>query len=298
MNWQSKNTSRFVFFIVILTHAWAAFCAESIRIRIMAANLTTGNYQSYEDPAKRIFQGLKPDIILIQEFNVGNNTTTEIDAYIQSSFGAGYYWMREPGNEQIPNGVVSRWPFAASGEWSDTAVKDRDFAWARIDIPGDKDLWAVSIHLLTSGTTERNTEATALKNYINANVPSKDYLVIGGDLNTGSRTEDAIKTLSAIVVTASPYPQDQNGNTNTNAKRTSPYDWVLPDSDLHALKTPLVIGKSTYTNGLVFDSRVYTPLTEVAPVKSTDSSATNMQHMAVVRDFLLRLPSSAVWCLY
>jgi len=35
----------------------------------------------------------------------------------------------------------------------------------------------------------------------------------------------------------------------------------------------------------VFDSRVYTPLSDVAPVLSTDSAATNMQHMAVVRDF-------------
>ncbi|OQB21129.1 MAG: hypothetical protein BWY12_01893 [candidate division BRC1 bacterium ADurb.Bin183] len=298
MNRQRKHIAYFVFFIAIFSHALTVFCAENIRIRIMAANLTTGNKQSYEDPAKRIFQALKPDIVLIQEFNVGNNTTAEIDAYIQESFGAGFNWMREPGKEQIPNGIISRWRIVASGDWSDTAVANRDFAWARIDIPGDKDLWAVSIHLLTSNATARNTEATALKNYISVNVPAKDYLVIGGDLNTGNRTENAIKTLSAIVETASPYPADQNGNTNTNANREKPYDWVLPNSYLHALKTPLIIGKSIYPDGLVFDSRVYTPLSEVSPVKSTDSSATNMQHMAVVRDFLLELPSPDIWYLY
>jgi hypothetical protein len=37
----------------------------------------------------------------------------------------------------------------------------------------------------------------------------------------------------------------------------------------------------------VFDSRVYTPLEDVAPVLRADSQATNMQHMPVVKDFLL-----------
>jgi hypothetical protein len=50
---------------------------------------------------------------------------------------------------------------------------------------------------------------------------------------------------------------------------------------------PTVIGSSSFPNGLVFDSRVYTPLTDVAPIQKADSSALNMQHMPVVRDFAL-----------
>jgi hypothetical protein len=46
-----------------------------------------------------------------------------------------------------------------------------------------------------------------------------------------------------------------------------------------------VIGQSTYADGIVFDSRVYDPLAEVAPVLFGDSGAVNMQHMAVARDF-------------
>ena len=50
---------------------------------------------------------------------------------------------------------------------------------------------------------------------------------------------------------------------------------------------PVVIGENSFANGLVFDSRVYTPLSDVAPVVQSDSGATNMQHMAVIRDFRL-----------
>ena len=43
-------------------------------------------------------------------------------------------------------------PILDSGSWDDTLSPNRDFAWARIDVPGPHDLWAVSLHLLTSST--------------------------------------------------------------------------------------------------------------------------------------------------
>ncbi len=260
---------------------------EETIIRIVAANLTSGNFQSYEEPGKRILQGLNPDICLIQEFNVGANADSEIAAFVEEVFGTDFQWYREPGDEQIPNGIISRYPIVDAGEWEDTAVENRDFAWARIDIPGSIDLWAVSVHFLTSNTTDRNTEATTLKNYIESNIPAENYLIIGGDLNTGSRSETAITTLSDIAVTSLPFPADQNGNDNTNRDRDKPYDWLLPNSVLNEISTTLVIGSSAYPDGLVFDSRVYTPLSEVSPVLETDSAADGMQHMAVVRDFLI-----------
>jgi hypothetical protein len=47
----------------------------------------------------------------------------------------------------------------------------------------------------------------------------------------------------------------------------------------------VVLPSHTFGSGLVFDSRVYTPLTDVSPVVSTDSGATGMQHMAVIKNF-------------
>lgn len=258
----------------------------------MAANLTSGNGQDY-DPGhgNRILQGLKPDIVLVQEFNYLNNTAADFRAWVDANFGPTFSYSREPGGDQIPNGVVSRYPILASGEWNDSAVSNRDFAWARIDIPGDKDLWVISVHLLTTSSSNRNSEASQILNYIAAQgVPASDYVALGGDFNTDSRTEACINTLSSYFTTSGPFPVDQSGNGNTNAGRNKPYDWVLADTDLHARRTPVVIGTNSFANGLVFDSRVYSPLP--SPVLAGDSGAANMQHMAVVRDFLIPTTST------
>ena len=259
----------------------------TVCVCVMAANTTSGNGQDYNPGhGTRIFQGTDPDIVLIQEFNYGGNTTAEIRSFVDTAFGASFSYYREAG-AQIPNGIISRWPIIESGEWDDTAVSNRDFAWARIDVPGPTDLWAVSIHLLTSGSSARNGEAQKLVTFIQGKVPTGDYLVIGGDLNTGSRSEACISTLAQLVVTSGPYPADKNGNTNTNASRGSPYDWVLADADLHAHRTALTIGASSFTNGLVADTRVYTPLASISPALAGDSGASGMQHMGVLRDYLI-----------
>ncbi|HSK04987.1 MAG TPA: endonuclease/exonuclease/phosphatase family protein [Kofleriaceae bacterium] len=255
------------------------------RVRIVAGNLTSGNYQAYEAPGTRIFQGLKPDIALIQEFNVGDNAPATVRAWVDTTFGASFFVYREPG-AQIPNGIVSRYPILQSGIWEDPVSPNREFAYARIDVPGPKDLWAVSLHLLTTDSS-RPAEATALVNYINTNVPAGDYLVVGGDLNSDTRTEPAITTIGQVVDIAGPFPVDQGGDGDTNAGRNKPYDWVMFDADLKPLEVPVTIGAASFPNGLVFDSRVYTPLADVSPIQLGDSAAPMMQHMAVVRDIQL-----------
>jgi endonuclease/exonuclease/phosphatase family metal-dependent hydrolase len=269
----------------------ATVVGKSARIRLMAANISSGNYQSY-DPGHgtRIFQGTDPDIVMIQEFNYGTNSTADIRSFVDTAFAPTFSYYREEG-AQIPNGVISRWPIIASGEWDDGSVSNRDFAWARIDIPGPTDLWAVSLHLLTSSSTARSTEATQLVSLIKQKIPAGDFLVIGGDFNTGARNEACISTLAQLVVTSGPYPADRNSNSNTNSSRSKPYDWVLANADLNAFKTSVTIGGSTFTNGLVADTRVYAPIDELAPALTADSASTNMQHMGVVRDFLV--PSDA-----
>ncbi|MCG8366312.1 MAG: pre-peptidase C-terminal domain-containing protein [Pseudanabaenales cyanobacterium] len=254
-------------------------------LRIMAANTSSGNRQSY-DPGEgtRIFQGLDPDIVLIQEFNIGDNSDSAIRNWIDTTFGDEFVYYRES-DAQIPNGVISRYPILDAGEWDDPEVSNRDFAWAQIDIPGDNDLWAISVHLLTRNSTVRNAEAIALLEFIQAQVPEEDYLVIGGDFNTRSAREDALRTLAAVVNTSPPYPVDQDGDGDTNASRRRPYDWVFEDADLNQYKIPVQIGANTFPDGLVFDSRTYHPLYEVAPVRRNDSGAVNMQHMAVIKDF-------------
>ncbi len=252
----------------------------------MASNLTSGNYQSYDlGHGIRLMQGVQPDVIAIQEFNYASNSATDLQS-LSDQVIPGSAYCRETG-AQIPNGIISRWPILECGEWDDPYVDNRDFVYARIDIPGPHDLWVVSLHLLTANASTRNNEATKLVQFIQATIPAGDYLAVGGDLNTDARTEACFTTLSPIVVTTAPYPVDQNDNGGTNASRAKPYDHMLVDTDLRAFQVPTQIGASIYPDGLVLDSRVYTPISEIAPALQSDSGAPSMQHMGVVKDFLI-----------
>jgi endonuclease/exonuclease/phosphatase family metal-dependent hydrolase len=254
------------------------------RLRLMAGNLTTGSQNYNNGEGTRIFQGTKPDVAMIQEFKYGGNTTAEIRSWVTEAFGSEYSYYRG-GSGNIPNGVISRYPILSSGDWVDSKVSDRQFTWARIDIPGSTNLFAISVHLLTSSAANRQAEAAQLISLINANVPSGDYITIGGDFNTGSRTEAALSTFSSRFTVAGPYPADRNGNGNTNASRAKPYDWVIVSPSLSALTTATIIGNSSFPAGLVADTRVYSPLSEISPARSGDSGAAQMQHMGIVRDF-------------
>lgn len=274
-------------------HGWSATnlfivfdgtSANAITCRIMAANLTSGNYQAYEAPGIRIFQGLQPDIVGIQEFNYRSGTLRQL---VDTAFGTGFWYYVEPGGQSIPNGIVSRWPIIASGEWNDPYVADRDFAWATIDVPGPRKLHVVSVHLWSSGgASGRNNEAIILTNRIRSTFPAGDFIVLAGDLNTDTRTEAAVTTLKTILLDAR-VPVDKNNNDKTNEPRSKPYDYVLPNALLHSNHVPVVIDGRAYTNGLVFDSAVWHDATLPAPILPGDSHVSGMQHMPVVKDFLL-----------
>jgi endonuclease/exonuclease/phosphatase family metal-dependent hydrolase len=262
------------------------------RVRAMAANLTSGNFQSY-DPGhgQRIIQGVQPDVVMIQEFNSGDKSAAAIAGFVEATFpDAGYSWHRGAAGATngIPNGVISRWPIVASGEWVDTRVSNRGFTWARVDLPGPHELWVVSVHLLTASASVRNAQAQDLVALFTANIPSTDYLLLGGDFNTDTRAEACYSTFSSYVVTAGPHPVDQNGVEGTNSARSKPYDGVYASTCLRRQQVATVIGASQYDAGLVVDTTVYTPLTEIAPAQYDDSIAPSMQHMGVVKDFLVQ----------
>lgn len=255
-------------------------------LRLVTGNLTTGNRQAYEAPGIRIFRGLAPDIAMIQEFNVAASSPADLRSFVDQAFGSEFSFVRGAASGQIPNGIASRYPIIASGEWPDTEVANRDFVWARIDIPGPTDLFAVSVHLLTASASERNIEANELVQNIQG-LSASAYVVLGGDFNTDARSEACVQTLSAVLTTAGPFPVDQANLGNTNSNRNKPYDWVLVNSALQALETDVIIGSNLFSHGFVADTRVYTPISDLAPALAGDSGALSMQHMAVVRDFAL-----------
>ncbi len=262
-----------------------------VNVRVVASNLTSGNYQSYapdngnhsnpEGAGARILKGLKPDVVLMQEFN----TSVPARQWVNATFGDNYSFFIEA-DAQIPNGIVSRFPIAESGEWHDATQTNRDFAWAKIALPNGKFLWAVSVHLYSKKPEVRVQEAKALLADFRAKIPHADLLALGGDFNTKGKDEACVRELGRMLDHGG-EPADAGGNINTNAPRNKPYDWVLADEDLAACAVPVRIGAKEFSKGLVFDTRVFQPLTDVSPAQPGDSAAPNMQHMAVVRDFLV-----------
>jgi endonuclease/exonuclease/phosphatase family metal-dependent hydrolase len=282
----------------ILFGCWAVFIGlntqttvgaqSNVTVRVMAANLN-GDTQSYQPFAIRIFQGLKPDIVCIQEFNYSNNTASDFRSMVDTAFGTNFVYYREPytGSGDIPNGIISRYSILAAGSWVDTVQSqpNRGFAWAQIDVPGTNDLYVVSVHLLTSSASARSSEAANLKTLIQSNFPSNAWIVVAGDFNTDTRTESTTMTTFDSYLSDNPIPADNNGNSNTSQNRNHPHDYVLPSFSLTNFETATVFPSHSFPNGLVFDSTVYTPLSDVPPVQFTDS--TNAQHMAVMKDFLI-----------
>lgn len=261
---------------------------DGSNITIMAANITSGNKQSY-DPGHgvRIFQGLKPDIALIQEVNYESNRPSDYEQFKNNAFGFDYeICVPQPGN-QIPNGIVSIFPIKECGYWNDPHISNRDFVYAKIDIPGQHDLLAVSVHFKTKPRRQAKRQATALNEYIKEHFDfDNDYLIIGGDFNSPKLNDSALNVLKQYVDISKPA-KDKNGKSGTNASRSKPYDHVLPGKKLTQLEVPLEIGDNKYDSGIVFDSRVYSPLSDVSPVKSGDSGVSGMQHMAVMKEFKL-----------
>ncbi len=271
---------------------WAR--AEPIPLRVVAANLTSdqrqtyspdnGNHSNPEGAGARILKALKPDVVLIQEFN----TSVPVRQWVNGTLGESFHFVREePAPGGIPNGVISRFPVLASGSWDDPALENRGFFWAKLALPGGRELWAVSLHLHSKNATSRDREATALGGYLRQALPKGALLVLGGDLNTRQPDEPALKRLAEWVVVPAGQPVDSLGNSATNSPRNRPYDWVLASPALHAHAIPVKLAERAFPHGLVFDSRVFEPLDKLPPVRKGDSALPMMQHMAVVRDFLL-----------
>lgn len=270
-------------------------------IRAMSANISSGNQQSYDNgEGLRIFQGLKPDVVMIQEFNYKSNSEKDLSEMIMTAFDKAFSFYRESeSSDQIPNGIISRFPILKSGEWEDQGMPNRDFAWAQMDIPGDRELWAISVHLSASKPHVRKQEAEALKTLIRENIPADDYVLLGGDFNITKRDEAPIQILSEVVFERH-APSDSNGRTTTNMTNKKNYDWVLSNENLAKYQVPTsfrsnaeeveVELENVFPHGLVFDSATFPRLDRVAPILQEDSRAPGMQHLAVVKDFDVPAP--------
>lgn len=264
--------------------------AEPLTLRVVAANLTSDNRQTYspdngnhsnpEGAGARILTALKPDIVCIQEFN----TSIPTRRWVNSTFGKEFHFFRE-GTKGIPNGIISRYPIIESGLWDDPMLENREFAWARIRLPENREVWVASVHFHSKGADSRSKESAALLASLREHVPKDAMIVLGGDLNTRTTEEPCFRILKRAFVIPRQPPHDQNGIIFTNSPRNRPYDWVLASKPLDQLSTPVIVAEQEFPHGLVFDTRVFTPMEKLSPARKSDSAHKMMQHMAVIRDF-------------
>jgi len=273
--------------------------------------IATFNVSVFGSPApiqtERIFQGLEPDVALLQEWNVMGETYKQ---YVDEAFGEDFYYYlgySQAGPYYQPNGIVSRWAFHTTGGWPDTSGPSKpDFAWAIIDLPGDVDLGVVSVHLKAGDATadkeQRIAEAQLIKDYMENSLafnPSSNYVVVAGDLNVGSETEWCMDTFATFLEPMCSRPRDRQGDKDTNKNRTEPYDWIMPNQNLCNFQDAVVIGTENYNypSGLVFDSHVFsrwsttttapadTPLWNLPPVQYGDTHSIYTDHCPVVKDY-------------
>ena len=86
---------------------------SNVTVRVMAANLN-GNTQSYQPFALRILQGLKPDIVCIQEFNYSNNADSDFRFMVDTAFGTNFVYYREPFTQNGANSQRHHQPLSDS----------------------------------------------------------------------------------------------------------------------------------------------------------------------------------------
>ncbi len=312
-----NKTSILILSLVALIQSLAFADSAKVTLKVMASNLTSTPQQGYDDPGIRIIQGLKPDVVLVQEFNYKSNSSQDIQEFVTRTMGEDAHYYRESeSSDRIANGVLSRFPIVESGEWQDDVLGDRDFAWARIDIPGKRDLWAISVHMKSGkgDKAKRDKQARAIMAKIQEVIPAEDYVVLGGDSNASAKTENFFKIFSgesdetkdyhthlSQAAFPSRYTPGLDAASNwktleaTNMSNAYPYDIVLGDDDLNAYQVPLFLAPLgpqaddpgfTAPNGLVFDSTVFPRLDLVPPVEKSDSRPNqNMQHLGVIKQF-------------
>lgn len=267
---------------------------QQVTFTLMAANLSAQSSECETvqgPPSERIFRGLAPDIVAIQEWNVTN--AGGYRAFVDANFGTGFsYYVENESACAMPNGIISRWPILASGEWNDVQLSNRDFAWATIDIPGGVNLHVISVHLKADVTTadidKRELQTRALTNYL-AQLPVDDYIAVAGDFNLHSTSEAGYQILSTTL-NDDHKPVDRVGDRDTNIPRNERYDYIFPNDRLNALHATCTVAGVSFPEGLVFlDSQWIPP---PSPVLSGDSTAPGIQHLAVMKAFTITAEAS------
>jgi hypothetical protein len=201
---------RFLFFVSILLMSLDSVAQTAVPLRLMTYNLL--NYpETFTAPDVRynnlrsIINHLKPDMMMVNELK-DNGDARYADTLLNRSFNTGGVTYYSRASMITPNGVLNNMMFYRNDKL--TLVKHlelptvvRNFDYYRFlvkdaNLTCHHDSTYISVitaHLKASNTpadvATRNTMATDMMAYAQANIPSSDALFIGGDFNFYDETE-------------------------------------------------------------------------------------------------------------
>lgn len=259
--------------------------------RVVAANLNTTQAEGTTAAGQRLLQGLKPDIVLVQGFYAGEIGNP---AFVRQTFPewtTPYLYM--VANTAPQNGILTRFPILnfERGAIDHTFDFSRAAGWARLRLPNDVSLLAFSI-ALSESAQERVFEVESLLpeiRLVQARFPGS-YTLIGGVTGADSLDDPTIARLAEVADLLAPAANDGSTSataTLTNVLRTRQMNAILPAPELVEYQRDTIVGAQFFPTGLVFDSRFYSPLADVAPIQPGDSASGRIEELLVVRDFEL-----------
>ncbi|NJN48056.1 MAG: hypothetical protein HC808_18035 [Candidatus Competibacteraceae bacterium] len=180
---------------------------------ILLANDPTADY-SDEQPA----------VVLFQNFIIGDNSPSDLDDWVITNFGAEFTYVHDA-KSTVPSAVISRFTIAEYGVWSDLESKygDGRSLYARIDLPGERDLWVINAHLSPESELRLRQTETLLERII-TQLPKEDFLLFGGQLNITDNADPALGLLQEILIVEDPLVIKQDDG--------DVYDWLLADTEL------------------------------------------------------------------
>jgi len=187
--------------------------ADELPLRILLANNPAAHYAADQ-----------PAVILLQNFVAGDNSEAAINNWVTTTFGDEFSYARDA-KSPIPSGVISRFSIIKYGVWSDLETKEGDgrSLYARINLPGEKDLWVINTHFSLE-PKQRLAQAHDLLDHLLIEVPENDYVLVGGQLNITDIDDPALEALQKLLKLEDPLLIHQEDG--------DVYNWLLADADL------------------------------------------------------------------
>ena len=195
-----KQIVPFVFPLIVVLLLVVSVPAECSELRVATFNVqTVGGSSSSEYLAlSSVIERMCPDVLLVQEIYQSSDVADFLE--LASTIGYEYTAYSDVSGTMaggLRNGCMSIFPILSYVSWSSAEISGdpdanditRDIFQVRLDLPGQRELGAFTLHLKSSSTApdqfRRQVELTRVTQVLDSyrTAHPDDYIVITGDFN-------------------------------------------------------------------------------------------------------------------